>query len=102
VKYLSSPIGSEYNNYFMTRKFEEEVAMHSRLSETRKTGLDLADMFSDLMTQLKRLKSIQAVDDLPGKVEGDLVLVFSGNATESSSLQVMSILSILQTPKKSS
>jgi len=103
MEYLTSPLGSEYNNYFMTRKFEEEQALHSRLFN-RENALKSPDIFSDgieLKTQLQQLRSVHAIDDLPGKVEGDLVLVFSGNATESSSLLVMSILSVLQTSEKS-
>lgn len=101
VKYLSSPIGSEHENHLMTRKNEEIKVIRSRLAgeqeiEYNPEYASPSHCNIDLETQFKPLENVQSMDDLPTNIEGDLVLVFSGNVTKTLSLEVISTLSILQ------
>lgn len=101
VKNLSSPIDSEHNNHLMARKSEELRVIRSRLAGNREVenNPDSKDVFHsgiDLDSQLSQLENLQRVNDLPENISGDLVLVFSGNFTKYSSLEVSLILSTLQ------
>jgi len=107
VKYLSSPIGKEHDQHLMSRLHEEADNIRTLQDGNQEAEFEpkFRDYFScgvDLETQHQQLELIKSVDDLPNNIYGDLVLVFSGNATKLLSLEVSSILSILQQPRESS
>jgi len=107
VKYLSSPIGKEHDQHLMSHLHEEADNIRTLQDSNQEAEFEpkFRDYFScgvDLETQLQQLELIKSVDDLPNNIYGDLVLVFSGNATIQLSLEVSSILSILQQPRESS
>lgn len=100
-KYLSSPIGSEHNNRLLACKKEEVKAIRSWLAGNWEVTHppeyeNTLHCDIDLKSQFELLGNVQSVNDLPTKIEGGLVLIFSGNTTKPLSLEVISILTNLQ------
>jgi len=101
LKTLSNPIENKFSNHLMFLKRRDTELIRSWLSGYRgvEDNSEYEKVFPcdiSLENQLQQLEEVQSVDDLPEKIEGDLVLVFSGNATKPLSLEASSILSILQ------
>jgi len=104
VKYLSSPIDGGHNQHLMSHLHEEANKIRTLQDGNQDTKFEpkFSDYLScgvDLETQLQQLEMIKSVDDLPNNIYGDLVLEFSGNATEQLSLEVTFILTHVQEPK---
>lgn len=99
VESLTSPIGSEYNEHFLAIRDKEKQRVCSMIDKCHNAeGLSDFDgiMRYNLETKLQELNKLDAVCSLPESIKGTLSVVFSGNANKQASLEITSILSILQ------
>jgi len=93
VENLSEPLGTEFNDKLNDFKREEKNLVNMWLSGDQQVEFnprfeEFLQGCMDINQQLRELDGIQSINDLPSRVKGSIVLLFSGNVERDTSLTV--------------
>jgi len=96
VENLSEPLGTEFNEKLNDLKHEEKSLADMWLSGDQQVEFnprfeEFLQGCMDVNQQLRELDEIQSINDLPSRVKGSIVLLFSGNVEKDTSLTVAAL-----------
>jgi len=96
VENLSEPLGAEFNEKLNDLKHEEKNLVDMWLSGDQQVEFnprceEILQGCMDINQQLRELDEIQSINDLPSRVKGNIVLLFSGNVVKDTSLTVAAL-----------
>jgi len=96
VENLSEPLGLEFNEKLNELKHDEKNLINLWLSGDQQVEFeprfeDILQGCMDMGQQLRELDEIYLINDLPSRVKGSLVFLFTGNVDRDSSFRVAAL-----------
>jgi len=96
VENLSEPLGAEFNEKLNDLKNEEKNLVDMWLSGDQQVEFnprfeEILQGCMDINQQLRELDEIQSINDLPSRVKGSIILLFTGNVERKKSLMVAAL-----------
>ena len=93
VENLSEPLGAEFNEKLRDLKHDEKKLINLWLSGDQQVEFeprfeDILQGCMDMSQQLRELDEVHELNDLPSRVKGSLVFLFTGNVERDTSLMV--------------